>query len=267
MTIFNILSIAGSDPSGGAGIQADLKTFGALGCYGMAVITALTAQNTRGVSAVHIPPADFVAAQIDAIFADIEVAAVKIGMLATGEIAWVVADRLRHHRAQNIVLDPVLVATSGDSLGAPDVVAAMRAALFPLATLATPNLPEAARLAEAPLPDDLAGMIACGQKMLAQGARSVLVKGGHLKADAARDVLVQAGLTRVFEAPWLATRNTHGTGCTLSSAIAAGLGQGLDLAGAISAAKTYLGGALRHAASLNVGQGHGPVQHFHRSGA
>ena len=267
MTIPNILSIAGSDPSGGAGIQADLKTFGALGCYGMAVITALTAQNTCGVSAVHIPPADFVAAQIDAIFADIEVAAVKIGMLATGGIVRVVADRLRHHRAQNIVLDPVLVATSGDSLGAPDVVTAMRAALFPLATLVTPNLPEAARLAEAATPDDLAGMITCGQKMLQQGARGVLVKGGHLKGDVARDVLVQAGQTQVFEAPWLDTLNTHGTGCTLSSAIAVGLGTGMALDTAIAAAKSYLTGALQRSASLNVGHGHGPVQHFYRSGA
>ena len=267
MTIANVLSIAGSDPSGGAGIQADLKTFGALGCYGMAVVTALTAQNTCGVSAVHMPPADFVAAQIDAIFADIEVAAVKIGMLATAEIAWVVADRLRHHRARNIVLDPVLVATSGDSLGAPGVVAAMRAALFPLATLVTPNLPEAARLAEAAMPDDLAGMVACGQKMLQQGARSVLVKGGHLKGDVARDVLVQAGMTQVFEAPRLATRNTHGTGCTLSSAIAANLGNGMALNEAIAAAKSYLTGALQHSATLNVGHGHGPVQHFYRSGA
>ena len=258
----NILSIAGSDPSGGAGIQADLKTFAALGCYGMAAITALTAQNTCGVTSVHLPPADFVAAEIDAVFADIEVAAVKIGMLANGAIARVVAERLRHHRARNIVLDPVLVATSGDSLGAPDVVEAMRAALFPLASLVTPNLPEAARLANRPEPQDLAAMRACAHVLLDQGARAVLVKGGHLPGDMARDLLVQATDEHLFEAPRIATSNTHGTGCTLSSAIAAGLGRGLDLREAIARAKTYLTGALAQSGTLDVGHGHGPVQHF-----
>ena len=262
--IANIMSIAGSDPSGGAGIQADLKTFGALGCYGMAVITALTAQNTRGVSAVHLPPPDFIAAQIDVIFADIEVHAVKIGMLANGAIARVVAERLHHHKARNIVLDPVLVATSGDSLGAPDVVAAMQQALFPLAVLVTPNLPEAARLAALPPPQDMAGMEACGRALLEQGAQAVLVKGGHLADEMAVDLLVMPAAKCRFEAPRIATQNTHGTGCTLSSAIAAGLGQGLELVAAISAAKAYLTGALQHSSALSVGGGHGPVQHFWR---
>lgn len=260
----NILSIAGSDPSGGAGIQADLKTFGALGCYGMAVITALTAQNTRGVSAIHIPPPDFIAAQIDAIFADIRVDAVKIGMLANGAIAQVVAERLACHKARNIVLDPVLVATSGDSLGAPDVVEAMRQALFPLAVLVTPNLPEAARLAGLPQPLDLAGMEACGRALTGQGAQAVLVKGGHMAGEMAIDMLVTPAACQRFEARRIDTPNTHGTGCTLSSAIAAGLGRGLDLVAAISAAKIYLGGALQHSATLAVGTGHGPVQHFWR---
>ena len=262
--IANILSIAGSDPSGGAGIQADLKTFGALGCYGMAVVTALTAQNTRGVSAVHIPPPDFIAAQIDAIFADIRVDAVKIGMLANGAIARVVADRLAHHKARNIVLDPVLVATSGDSLGAPDVVEAMQQALFPLATLLTPNLPEAARLAALPQPQDLAGMEACGRALIGQGAKAVLVKGGHMPGEMAVDLLVLPASRCRFEAPRIETQNTHGTGCTLSAAIAAGLGKGLDLVAAISMAKAYLTGALENSGRLSVGGGHGPVQHFWR---
>ena len=262
--IANILSIAGSDPSGGAGIQADLKTFGALGCYGMAVVTALTAQNTRGVSAIHIPPPEFVAAQLDAVFADIRVDAVKIGMLASGAMARMVAGRLARHKARNIVLDPVLVATSGDSLGAPDVVEAMRGALFGLAGVITPNLPEAARLSGLPVPADLAGMAACGSALLAQGAQAVLVKGGHLPGDIALDVLMQAGGQRVYQSPRLPTRNTHGTGCTLSSAIAAGLGQGMAMENAVDAAKRYLSGALAAAGRLEVGGGHGPVNHFYR---
>lgn len=260
--IANILSIAGSDPSGGAGIQADLKTFGALGCYGMAVITALTAQNTQGVSAVHIPPPEFVAAQIDSIFADIRVDAVKIGMLANGTIARVVAERLRHHSAENIVLDPVLVATSGDSLGSPDVVEAMLKALFPLATLVTPNLPEAARLTGSGLPLNRADMEACARTLLGIGAKAVLVKGGHLPGELAADLLAHAAENRWFEAPRIATKNTHGTGCTLAAAIAANLGKGLELAAAVSIAKTYLSGALAYGSALDVGRGNGPVNHF-----
>lgn len=260
--IANILSIAGSDPSGGAGIQADLKTFAALGCYGMAAITALTAQNTRGVFAAHLPPPEFVAAQIDAIFADIRVDAVKIGMLANGAIARAVAARLAHHGAKNIVLDPVLVATSGDSLGAPDVVEAMREVLFPLAVLVTPNLAEAARLSGQPLAADAADMMATGRCLTGHGARAVLVKGGHLRGNLARDVLVRASETVHFDAPRIVTQNTHGTGCTLSSAIAAGLGKGLTLEAAIGQAKSYLGAALAASADLSVGHGHGPVQHF-----
>lgn len=259
----NLLSIAGSDPSGGAGIQADLKTFAALGGYGMAVITALTAQNTRGVSAVHVPPATFLAQQIDAIFADITVAAVKIGMLATGEIAGTVADRLAAHGAKPIVLDPVLVATSGDSLGDPDVVGALRRHLMPLARIITPNLPEAARLAERPVPSDVEGMKELARRLVGAGAAAVLVKGGHLDSGPARDVLLDGADLHIFEQRRVATRNTHGTGCTLSSAIAAYLAAGKNLPDAVEAAKLYLTHALEQSFALRVGGGHGPVHHFH----
>jgi len=264
----NVLSIAGSDPSGGAGVQADLKTFSALGCYGMAALTALTAQNTRGVSGVHVPPAGFVAAQIDAIFEDVEVHAVKIGMLASGEIVEMVANRLRAHGARNIVLDPVLVATSGDSLGAPDVVEAMTSHLFPLASVVTPNVPEAVRLSGGAAADDLAGLAgleALARALHAQGTQAVLVKGGHLGGAFAEDVLFDGASVQVFKAERVATRNTHGTGCTLSSAIAAWLAHGKSLAEAVALAKDYLTGALRAADELQVGsgKGHGPVHHFH----
>ena len=260
----NVLSIAGSDPSGGAGIQADLKSFAAAGCYGMAVVTALTAQNTRGVRAIHLPPADFVGAQIDAIFEDIRVDAVKIGMLATGEIVATVAERLARYGARNIVVDPVLVATSGDSLGAPDVVDAMRVHLFPLATLLTPNLPEAARLSGLPEPADPSGFAALADRLRADGAAAGLIKGGHLAAGEAVDMLFTAEGARRFAAPRIETRNTHGTGCTLSSAIAARLARGEPLGDAVAGAKAYLTGALRESGALDVGTGagHGPVNHF-----
>jgi hydroxymethylpyrimidine/phosphomethylpyrimidine kinase len=261
MTIFNVLSIAGSDPSGGAGIQADLKTFAALGAYGMAAVTALTAQNTQGVSGVHVPPTEFIAAQIDAIFADVEVHAVKIGMLATADIARMVGARLAAHGARNIVLDPVLVATSGDSLGAPGVVEAMREALFPIATIVTPNLPEAARLSGLDEARDLEQQRQSASA-LARGGVAALVKGGHFSGEDALDVLaLPDGRVMTFCAPRVMTRNTHGTGCTLSSAIAARLAQGVDLVTAVSQAKDFLTQALRHADDLTVGHGHGPVHH------
>jgi hydroxymethylpyrimidine kinase/phosphomethylpyrimidine kinase len=261
--IANLLSIAGSDPSGGAGIQADLKTFSAFGCYGMAAVTALTAQNTKGVSSVHMPPPEFVAAQIDAIFADIRVDAVKIGMLASGVIVSTVADRLKTHGPSIIVLDPVLVATSGDSLGASDVVDAIRSTLLPLATLITPNLPEASRLAGRPMPTDEASMKSIAEAIHDRGAGAVLVKGGHLKGDEAIDVLFDGRDHTVFAAERVVTRNTHGTGCTLSSAIAACLAQGATLVEAVEDAKDYLTEALIRSSALRVGGGHGPVHHFH----
>ena len=262
----NVLSIAGSDPSGGAGVQADLKTFSALRCYGMAALTALTAQNTIGVTGVHVPPASFVAAQIDAIFDDVRVDAVKIGMLASGEIVEAVASRLRAHGAGNIVLDPVLVATSGDSLGAPDVVDAMKRHLIPLATIITPNVPEAMRLGdEADEPRIASDLEALARRIYALGSRAVLVKGGHLTGELAPDVLFDGAVFETFSTPRIDTRNTHGTGCTLSSAMAAQLAHGLSLRDAVAAAKAYLTAALAASSALSVGsgKGHGPVHHFH----
>jgi hydroxymethylpyrimidine/phosphomethylpyrimidine kinase len=261
--IANVLSIAGSDPSGGAGIQADLKTFSALGCYGMAVITALTAQNTRGVTAVHIPPPAFIAQQIDAIFADVRVDAVKIGMLASGEIAAIVAERLKAHGAKNIVLDPVLVATSGDSLGSPDVVDAMRRHLFPLATVITPNIPEAERLSGFTTAGTQEGLQKVARDLATLDARAVLVKGGHLATASADDVLLEGGQFQTYSAPRVDTQNTHGTGCTLSSAIACYLAKGHPLRDAVGAAKAYLTLALQASDAIDVGGGHGPVHHFH----
>lgn len=258
----NVLSIAGSDPSGGAGIQADLKTFAALGCYGMAAITALTAQNTQGVSGVHIPPADFVAQQIDAIFADIRVDAVKIGMLGSPDVVEAVAQALKRNGAKNIVLDPVLVATSGDSLGAPGVVEAMRAHLLPLARVVTPNIPEAMRFTGLSEPQNVQDLAVLAGHFLELGAQAVLVKGGHMQGDKASDVLFEADQAEVFSQPRVETKNTHGTGCTLSSAIAAQLAKGLDLPRAVESAKAYLTQALRDSVRLDVGHGHGPVHHL-----
>jgi hydroxymethylpyrimidine/phosphomethylpyrimidine kinase len=259
----NLLAIAGSDPGGGAGIQADLKTFSALGGYGMAVITALTAQNTRGVRGIHVPPASFVAEQIDAIFEDIRVDGVKIGMLATAEIAEVVADRLRRHQPRYIVLDPVMVATSGDPLLAPGAIATIRERLLPLASLVTPNLPEAGLLLGTPPPGDLAEMRGAAQALHQRGARAVLLKGGHLSGAGSDDLLWDGTAEHIMTAPRIATSSTHGTGCTLSSAIAALLPQMSDLAAAVAEAKAYVTGALRSADRLTVGGGHGPVHHFH----
>ncbi len=259
----NLLSIAGFDPSGGAGIAADLKTFAALGCNGMAVITALTAQNTQGVKSLHVPPADFAAAQIDAIFEDIEVAAVKIGMLACGAIAEEVADRLAFYKPRFIVLDPVLAATSGDALATSDTATAIVRHLFPLATLITPNISEAARLSGHVLAPDLEGMRRAAMLLQARGAKAVLIKGGHAGGPAAEDLLFDGASYHLFSAPRVAARNTHGTGCTLSSAIAASLAQGKPLGEAIGVAKTYLSGALAAADQLSAGHGPGPVHHFH----
>lgn len=253
----NVLSIAGSDPSGGAGIQADLKTFQALGCYGMAVVTSLTAQNTQGVTGVVDVPPDFIRNQIDAIFDDIEVAAVKIGMLANEEIMEAVADRLEHHNPAHIVLDPVMVATSGDSLINSDAVDVLKNRVVPLAHVITPNIPEAEKLARKVVID----MEDAAEGLLNLGAAAVYLKGGHLKGDVMRDVLAFSGDTKVFESSRIDTENTHGTGCTLSSAIAAYLAHGYDLVRACESAKSYVTNALKHADDLNVGHGHGPVHH------
>jgi hydroxymethylpyrimidine/phosphomethylpyrimidine kinase len=257
------LTIAGSDSSGGAGIQADLKTFAALGVYGASVITALTAQNTRGVTGIHDVPADFIAAQMDAVFSDLAVNAVKIGMLSRVAAIEAVVAGLERHRAKNIVLDPVMVATSGDRLLTTDAVKALRMTLIPRAMVVTPNLPEAAALLDLPIAGGEVEMEAQARGLLALGAQSVLIKGGHGTSAESVDLLVDAnGVTRL-SAKRIATKNTHGTGCTLSSAIAAGLAKGLTLHDAVRQAKDYVTAAIAGADALAVGHGHGPLHHFH----
>ncbi|MGO7038239.1 bifunctional hydroxymethylpyrimidine kinase/phosphomethylpyrimidine kinase [Rhizobium acaciae] len=261
--IRNVLSIAGSDPSGGAGIQADLKAFSARGVYGMAVLTALTAQNTQGVSGVHLVPPQFVADQINAVFADVRVDAVKIGMIANAGIADAVAGALSDHRDIPIVIDPVMIAKGGAALLAPEAVDVLTYRLLPLATLLTPNLPEAAALLHQPVATNRADMAAQAERLRALGPVAVVVKGGHLDSDESPDVLATAAGLHWFEARRVPTKNTHGTGCTLSSALAAELAKGASAQEAVAIAKVYLAGAVAAAGSLTVGSGHGPVQHFH----
>jgi hydroxymethylpyrimidine/phosphomethylpyrimidine kinase len=260
--IANVLTIAGSDPSGGAGIQADLKTFSALGAYGMAVITALTAQNTQGVQSFQTVDPAFVAEQIDAIFADVRVDAVKIGMVATAEIATAIADRLQQHGARNVVLDPVMVAKSGHHLLREDAVAALRERLVPIARVITPNLPEAGVLLGRPAPASLADMQQAVCDLHRVGPEWALLKGGHLTGEDSIDLLFDG--TTVTELPGrrIDTRNTHGTGCTLSSAIAALLPL-LGMVDAVRMAKAWLTDAIAASDRLTVGSGHGPVHHFH----
>ncbi|MBY4769047.1 bifunctional hydroxymethylpyrimidine kinase/phosphomethylpyrimidine kinase [Burkholderia ambifaria] len=261
----NVLTIAGSDSGGGAGIQADLKTFSALGAYGASVITALTAQNTCGVSCVHAPDAAFVTAQLDAVFDDIRIDAVKIGMLANAAIVHAVADALRRYAPRFVVLDTVMISKSSHALLAPDAVDALRDALLPLATLVTPNLPEAAALlgdTPATTEDD---MVRQGHALLQAGANAVLMKGGHLPdAATSPDWLVDAAHAVRLGGTRVPVSNTHGTGCTLSSAIAALLPQRPDLESAVRDAKVYLTGAIAASGQLDVGHGVGPVHHFHR---
>jgi hydroxymethylpyrimidine/phosphomethylpyrimidine kinase len=261
--IRNVLSIAGSDPSGGAGIQADLKAFSARGVYGMAAITALTAQNTQGVTCVHTLPARLVADQITAIFADIHVDAVKIGMIGNAEIAKAVADALSPHRDVPIVLDPMMIAKGGASLLAPEAVDAVIERLLPLASLLTPNLPEAAFLLGEAEADSREAMADQAERLRALGPAFVLVKGGHLDDVKSSDVLATSEGSIWFEGERVPTRNTHGTGCTLSSALAAEIAKGATMPMAVAAAKHYLAGAIGAADALAVGSGHGPVHHFH----
>lgn len=260
------LTIAGSDSGGGAGIQADLKTFAANGVYGTSVIAALTAQNTQGVSAIHDVPLVFIAAQLEAIFSDFDIAAVKIGMLSRAETIRVVAAELRRRAAKHIVLDPVMVATSGDRLLAEDAVNALRGELMPLAEIVTPNLHEAAALTGKPVARSEADMEAQGRDLFAFGPRAVLIKGGHGTGDEAVDLLIGSGgaVTRLA-AKRIDTKNTHGTGCTLSSAIAAHLAKGASLTDAVRAAKDYVTNAIAAADRLQVGHGHGPLNHFYKA--
>lgn len=261
-TVFNALTIAGSDPSGGAGIQADLKTFSALGTYGTSVITALTAQNTHGVKGVHLVPAPFVTNQLETLVADVRIDTIKIGMLANAEIIDAVAMFLRSHDYPLVVLDPVMVATSGDPLLAAAAVEALRA-LIPLASIITPNIDEAASLLGLAPAANVSEMIDQAQALLALGAERVLLKGGHLEhLEDAPDVFLDATGVTVLTLPRVRTSNTHGTGCSLSSAIAALRPQRDDWLEATRDAKKWLAGALAAADELEVGSGHGPVHHF-----
>jgi hydroxymethylpyrimidine/phosphomethylpyrimidine kinase len=261
--IANVLAIAGTDPSGGAGVQADIKTISALSAYACSAITAVVAQNTCGVRAFTPLEPGFVAEQIDAVFEDVRIDAVKIGMIANAGIAEAVADRLRRHKAPNVVLDPVMVAKSGHALLEPDAVAAVRASLVPLSTLITPNLPEAAVLLGRGDDWTAEAMRTALPDLLALGPTWALLKGGHLPdSEESTDLLAGPGGVTSFPAPRIATRNDHGTGCTLSSAIAALL-PGRDPVAAVGAAKGYLHAALAASDALDVGRGHGPVHHFH----
>ena len=256
-----LLTIAGSDSGGGAGVQADLKTFAALGCFGMTAITALTAQNTTGVRAIHAVPLAMLAAQIDAVVEDIGVDAVKIGMLHSAPTIETVAAALDRHSLHRVVLDPVMVATSGAALIDPNAVDALVRLLFPRALLVTPNLDEAAMLVGRPLQSE-ADMAAAAQQLLERGARAVLLKGGHLAGDTVADLLLQPGEPPLWlRAPRIATPNTHGTGCTLSSAIAARLALGDGLVQAVQRARDFVRGALAAGAGVRTGAGSGPLNH------
>ena len=257
------LTIAGSDSSGGAGIQADLKTFSALEVYGASVVTALTAQNTRGVQGVMDVPSAFVTQQMDSVFGDLAVGAVKVGMLSGPEIVDAVADGLERHGAGNVVLDPVMVATSGDRLISEPALARLRERLLPLALVLTPNLPEAALLLGEEIARSEDEMRRQGERLLALGARSVLMKGGHGTGPDSIDLFIAPASFGRLESPRFPTRNTHGTGCTLSAAVAAALASGSILMEAVAIAKHYVSDAIAAADGLGVGSGPGPVHHFH----
>jgi len=262
-TVPTALTIAGSDSGGGAGIQADLKSFSALGVYGASVITAVTAQNTQEVTAVHSIPEDIIAAQINAVLNDIRIDAIKIGMLATSSIIHLVSKELKSHSVP-IILDPVMIAKSGDALLQEEAISALRSHLLPMATLLTPNLPEAAVLLDTSLaknPDELENQ---GRKLLAMGPQAVLMKGGHADGPNCIDILVLSDKPPIrFTAPRIETKNTHGTGCTLSSSITAGVAKGLAIPDATQKAHFYLHAAITNADALCIGSGHGPVHHFH----
>lgn len=263
MKRINALTIAGTDPSGGAGIQADLKTFSALGAYGTSVVTALVAQNTCGVQSVLHIDADFVAAQIDAVLSDVRIDAIKIGMLDNAEIVEAVAERLDRYHGHTVVLDTVMLAKSGDPLLMSDAVASLRQRLLPKVSIITPNLPEAAALLDTHIARSEEEMRQQGEALLALGCDAVLMKGGHLDNQESPDwLLTRDGIQR-FTAPRVATRHTHGTGCTLSAALAALRPRHANWAQTVAAAKSWLTQALQAAETLEVGRGIGPVHHFH----
>ncbi len=264
-TYSRVLTIAGSDSGGGAGIQADLKAIAANGCYGMSVITALTAQNTKGVSAIHPAPVSFVKEQMHAVLTDIGSDAIKIGMLFSSELIEMIAAELSILATGNIVLDPVMVATSGDKLLKDEAVNALKKSLIPMANLITPNLPEASVLLgrEITSSDE---MKEAAIELSDLGCKNVLIKGGHLEEGDCDDLLYMAASeeVRTYPVERIETNNTHGTGCTLSSAIAAGLARGLSIETAVAAGKDYITGAIRSGANYTIGGGHGPVDHFYK---
>ncbi|WP_019277362.1 bifunctional hydroxymethylpyrimidine kinase/phosphomethylpyrimidine kinase [Vibrio coralliilyticus] len=258
-----VLTIAGSDSGGGAGIQADIKAISATGSYACSVITAITSQNTLGVSAIHPIPLEHIESQLDAVFTDLNVVAVKVGMLADARIIKIVADKIRQYKPAHLVVDPVMVATSGDLLLEQSAISTLKEQLIPMADLITPNLPEGAALIDGAVPeneDQMGNMI---EELRALGAKAVLLKGGHLeKDDNSNDLLILAQTSELLSAKRFPTKNTHGTGCTLSSAIASYLAQGNRLHKAVYLGKQYISQAIAHADELNVGTGHGPVHHF-----
>nr|VFK57259.1 MAG: hydroxymethylpyrimidine kinase/phosphomethylpyrimidine kinase [Candidatus Kentron sp. TUN]VFK65380.1 MAG: hydroxymethylpyrimidine kinase/phosphomethylpyrimidine kinase [Candidatus Kentron sp. TUN] len=262
-TYHRVLTIAGSDSGGGAGIQADLKTISAIGCYGMSVITALTAQNTQGVTGIHAISPAFVAEQMSAVFTDIGADAVKIGMLYSAELIEVIASQLQTHRANNIVLDPVMVAQSGDKLLQDDAIQAIKKYLMPLAEITTPNIPESEMLLNRKLEN--AEDIRLGAKELAEyGSRNILIKGGHSSENDSTDFLYLADKDHLIalKGKRIKTRNNHGTGCTLSSAIASFIAKGHKIETALEKAKSYIDHAIQAGTEYTIGQGHGPVHHF-----
>jgi len=267
----NVLSIAGVDPSGGAGLLADLKSFSALGAYGCGVVAALTAQNTQAVTGVHVPPTDFLKLQLDTLFADVRIDAVKIGMLATEQIVATVAESLARETPPNVVLDPVMVAKSGDHLLAKSAIAMLREALFPQVSMITPNLPEAGVLLEQRAPDTVKEMYRAAERLREllplSSERWVLLKGGHLPGNELTDLLFDGDRMIEMRGPRIDTPNTHGTGCSLSSAVAALLprcaGQFQPVEAAVREARRWLGHAIAQSGQLEVGHGHGPIHHFH----
>lgn len=259
-----VLTIAGSDSGGGAGIQADIKAMSATGSFACSVITAITSQNTQGVSAIFPIPLDHVASQLDAVFSDLNVVAVKVGMLADSNIIKVVADKINQYQPKYLVIDPVMVATSGDLLLEQSAISTLKEALIPLADIITPNLPEGAALTGKPVPESEADMQDMVEELRALGAKAVLLKGGHLEQDEnSNDLLILPSSTALISAKRFPTKNTHGTGCTLSSAIASYLAHGNELTQSVELGKRYISEAIAHADQLNVGQGHGPVNHFY----
>lgn len=256
----NVLSIAGSDPSGGAGVQADLKTFSALGVYGMAAITALTAQNTRGVTGVQEIPSDFVIKQVQTVFDDIHVDAVKIGMAGSALTIAALANFLRQKKLAVIILDPVMVAQSGDRLISDEAVERMKSDLLPLASVVTPNIPEAEVLLGRTFDGDMESF---ARDILESGANAVFLKGGHLTGEISRDIYLDKSRIKILETQRIKTKNNHGTGCTLSSALAAYMARGMPAHEAAQSAKNYITAALKNSEKLHIGSGAGPVHHFH----